>query len=417
MDDVPCLRVSKCHAQYFRRFLQSKGFLDTSLCLYKDSDETICLPLLKASLSEVDLQSLRTSAASVSVCEIVLSQFPQQLMKERGRTHTNKLEKILQELLESHGEGWTEELRADLPRSFQRHGDLVLLGENCFTLPLWMKCGLQHLWDAVAKGLGAKRLAIMNRISCDGFRSPRVTMLLGEHSWAKHVDNGISYEFDVTKCMFSFGNITEKLRVARFDCRGETVVDLYAGIGYFTLPYLVHARAGHVHACEWNPAAVEALKKNLRSNGVSDRCSVHQGDNRQLQLCDFADRVNLGLIPSSEEGWLTACRMLRRKTGGVLHIHQNVTSPLPVTTAGPEHYSDTQRVSRSSADREVWQAWAEDTARRISCLLLEVTGAHWRMNVQHIEHVKSYAPHVHHIVLDLECRPSCGDETDADRIC
>lgn len=37
------------------------------------------------------------------------------------------------------------------------------------------------------------------------------------------------YEFDVTKCMFSSGNITEKLRVAGFDCRGETVVDLYAG--------------------------------------------------------------------------------------------------------------------------------------------------------------------------------------------
>lgn len=38
-----------------------------------------------------------------------------------------------------------------------------------------------------------------------------------------------SYEFDVTRCMFSAGNITEKLRVAGFDCRGETVVDLYAG--------------------------------------------------------------------------------------------------------------------------------------------------------------------------------------------
>lgn len=37
------------------------------------------------------------------------------------------------------------------------------------------------------------------------------------------------YEFDVTKCMFSSGNITEKLRVAGFDCRGETVVDLFAG--------------------------------------------------------------------------------------------------------------------------------------------------------------------------------------------
>lgn len=132
----------------------------------------------------------------------------------------------------------------------------------------------------------------------------------------------------------------------------------------------------------------------------------------QLQLCDFADRVNLGLIPSSEEGWLTACRMLRRKTGGVLHIHQNVTSPLPVTNADSAHSahdSDAQRVSRRSADKEVWQDWAENTARRISLLLLDVTGTSWRTNIQHIEHVKSYAPHVHHIVLDLECRPSCGE--------
>lgn len=37
------------------------------------------------------------------------------------------------------------------------------------------------------------------------------------------------YTFDITKCMFSSGNITEKLRVSSFDCRGEVVVDLYAG--------------------------------------------------------------------------------------------------------------------------------------------------------------------------------------------
>lgn len=61
-----------------------------------------------------------------------------------------------------------------------------------------------------------------------------------------------------------------------------TAVSL-TGIGYFTLPYLVHAQASHVHACEWNPDAVEALKKNLSSNGVSDRCTIHQGDNRQVR--------------------------------------------------------------------------------------------------------------------------------------
>ena len=38
------------------------------------------------------------------------------------------------------------------------------------------------------------------------------------------------YTYDVTKCMFSSGNITEKLRVAKLDCKGETIVDLYAGV-------------------------------------------------------------------------------------------------------------------------------------------------------------------------------------------
>lgn len=48
-----------------------------------------------------------------------------------------------------------------------------------------------QLWSTVAKGLGAKRLAKMSRVSRDGFRSPVVTVLLGDHSCVTHVDNGI----------------------------------------------------------------------------------------------------------------------------------------------------------------------------------------------------------------------------------
>ncbi|XP_049591548.1 tRNA wybutosine-synthesizing protein 2 homolog isoform X2 [Syngnathus scovelli] len=358
MEGVPCLRVPHCHAQKLREHLQSQDFLDRN-------------------------------ASALS-------------KKQRCRRRGDTLEDLLQELLKSHGESWTKEVRDDLPRSFQRHGDLVLLGNNCFSLPVWKKFD-QQLWHTVAKGLGAKRLATMNRISSDGFRSPQVTVLLGEQSWVKHVDNGITYEFDVTKCMFSAGNITEKLRVAGFDCRGETVVDLYAGIGYFTLPYLVHAGAAHVHACEWNPHAVEALRKNLVINRVHDRCTVHPGDNRKVQLCDIADRINLGLIPSSEDGWPVACRLLKKTTGGILHIHQNVTSANAM--AWHEENDADYSASGKRADREAWQAWATATANRIVCLLKKLTTMTWRANIQHIKHVKSYAPHVHHVVLDLECRP------------
>lgn len=127
----------------------------------------------------------------------------------------------------------------------------------------------------------------------------------------------------------------------------------------------------------------------------------------QLQLCDVADRVNLGLIPNSEDGWPVACRLLKRATGGILHIHQNVTSPFQNKAAAVPAIDDAaKRVSGKRADREVWQAWASDTAKCIGSLLKDTSGTAWITNIQHIEHVKSYAPHIHHIVLDLECRPS-----------
>lgn len=62
---------------------------------------------------------------------------------------------------------------------------------------------------------------------------------MGNNGWVDHRENGITYSFDATKCMFSWGNLSEKLRMARLDCKEETVVDLFAGIGYFVLPFLV----------------------------------------------------------------------------------------------------------------------------------------------------------------------------------
>ena len=147
-----------------------------------------------------------------------------------------------------------------------------------FKDPMWDTLG-EELWHLVAAALGCSRIALSQGVSSDGFRSPLIRLLLGGSGWVEHSDNGVKYVFDVTRCMFSAGNVSEKLRMAALDCRGETVVDLYAGVGYFTLPLLVHGRASVVHACDWNPVAVEGLRRGLKVNGVSERCVVHYGDN------------------------------------------------------------------------------------------------------------------------------------------
>lgn len=70
-----------------------------------------------------------------------------------------------------------------------------------------------------------------------------------------------------------------------FQQKFETILlFFFAGIGYFTLPYLIHAKASLVYACEWNPDAIEALNRTLIVNKVEDKCIVFEGDCRKVNI-------------------------------------------------------------------------------------------------------------------------------------
>ncbi|KAM6214709.1 tRNA wybutosine-synthesizing protein 2 homolog [Rhynchocyon petersi] len=413
--------------QRYRDYLEKQQLLDKRHRVGKMPDGLVALPVLGETLAEQHLRELRDRVAPGSTCLLTRLPHPALSRKARVCSPAQRLGFEVRRWVEGRGVTWSSELEADLPRSWQRHGNLLLLNEDCFQAKQWKNLE-PELWETVASALGVQRLARRGRVSPDGTRTPVVTLLLGDHGWVEHVDNGIRYTFDVTRCMFSCGNITEKLRVASLPCAGEVLVDLYAGIGYFTLPFLVHAGAAFVHACEWNPHAVAALRTNLEINGVADRCQIHFGDNRKLTLSNIADRVNLGLIPSSEEGWLVACQVLRKDAGGILHIHQNVESfpgknPQPPGSGGLEEeqrphllqtatnqgkngtVSDSGGKIGAGTTKPEWQQWAESADRCITALLEQIHGKPWKTQILHIHSVKSYAPHVDHIVLDLECRP------------
>ena len=160
------------------------------------------------------------------------------------------------------------------------------------------------------------------------------------------------------------------------------VLDLYAGIGYFTLPALVHGDAAFVYACEWNPEAVKALRFNLSDNGVAERALVLEGDcrvqARNNKLLNMFDRVSLGLLPSSEGGWWTAVQALRKSTGGWLHIHANVPAK----------------------EIQVWTIWL---CRRLLSMTKDLdlpSSQPWSVICLHVEKVKSFAPTVNHYVAD-----------------
>jgi len=254
-----------------------------------------------------------------------------------------------------------------LPRRWERFSDVAIMPHGSFEGDGWTP--EEPLWEAVAGALGAKRLARMGEVSGE-FRESGVEMLLGEDDWVVRRESGVDYGYSMTRCMFSAGNVNERRRMGEIVAEGELVVDLYAGIGYYTLPTLVHGGAT-VHACEWNPEAVKALRWGLDANRVSERCTIHEGDNRitTQSLGGVADRVFLGLLPSSEEGLEVALGVLS-PSGGTLHLHGLAPSK--------DHVS-----------------WVDGVCSSTSSLRPESDLSH------SLTRVKSYAPHWDHVVLDL----------------
>ncbi|KAK7387759.1 hypothetical protein VNO78_22551 [Psophocarpus tetragonolobus] len=267
-------------------------------------------------------------------------------------------------------------LLEELPTRWDSLGDIVILPITSFKDSMWDSIA-EELWPIVAKSLKAHRLARQGPVAATGTRDSTLQILVGDNGWVNHRENGILYSFDATKCMFSWGNLSEKLRMASLDCKDEVVVDLFAGIGYFVLPFLVRAQAKFVYACEWNPHAVQALQHNLQANSVADRCIILEGDNRITAPKSVANRVCLGLLPSSELSWGTAVRALR-KEGGILHVHGN--------TKDSEENQWIDHVSKSIYE------------------IARSEGHCWEVSIEHVERVKWYAPHIRHVVADVRCR-------------
>ncbi len=170
-----------------------------------------------------------------------------------------------------------DHIRPLLPGKWEKIGDVLLL-----RLPSELGPFAGNIAQAYASVLDARTVCQDLSKITGIFRTPEVRVLFGGGTETVHFENGMYYKLDVARIMFSSGNIDEKLRMASLSCEGETVVDMFAGIGYFSLPIAVHAKASKVIACEINPVAYHYLQENIVLNGLKGTIVPVLGDNRSL---------------------------------------------------------------------------------------------------------------------------------------
>jgi tRNA wybutosine-synthesizing protein 2 len=193
----------------------------------------------------------------------------------------------------------------------------------------------------------------------DVTRTPKTEILWGDAGEVQHRENGYTYILDPTKVMFAQGNRTEKMRIARLvhsSKKVERVADMFAGIGYFTIP--LAGEGAFVHAMEINPVAFEYLVRNIQKNDLSCQVSTFLGDCRNL-LTGTYDRVVMGHFEALS---VLPAVLLHIHAGSVIHLH-----------------------SLGAVDDKIK-------------ILTEKAGFSATI---HVHNVKKYRPHVWHVVQDV----------------
>ncbi|MEM2907347.1 MAG: class I SAM-dependent methyltransferase family protein, partial [Candidatus Odinarchaeota archaeon] len=203
-----------------------------------------------------------------------------------------------------------------LPRGYQKIGDIMIISIKPEVLPY-----REIIASELTRIIPNTRTVLLKKGGVTGdFREPNLELIIGDSNTETiHVENNCFFKLDVKNIMFSKGNISERRRIAKLVRDGETVVDMFAGIGYFSINIAKHAKPRKIIAIELNPLAYKYLLDNIVLNKVENIIEPIQGD--AGEVCDSlpftADRVIMGLLPSPKKYAKTAVKILRRP--GIVH--------------------------------------------------------------------------------------------------
>ena len=138
-----------------------------------------------------------------------------------------------------------------------------------------------------------------------------------------HRENGCSFKVDVAKCYFSPRLSTERLRIAGAVKPNERVLNMFAGVGPFSIP-IARMKGAKVLSCELNEYAAKFHRENNNLNSVEGLVEVVNADAADLPRITRRkfDRVLMPL-PSEAHRYISTALGMAKK-GGTVHYYRHV---------------------------------------------------------------------------------------------
>jgi len=174
-----------------------------------------------------------------------------------------------------------------------------------------------------------------------------------------HKELGCRFKIDISKAFFSPRLSTEHARVAEQVRPRECVVDMFAGVGPFSILIAKRLEDVQVHAIDANPEAAKLIRENAMMNKVQDRVKVWTGDARTVvknNLLGVATRVIMNHPSQSREFLHPACETLRRE-GGIVHYY--------TFADGLESESNARKELSAALDNSDWKIEKNIETRKV----------------------------------------------------
>jgi tRNA (guanine37-N1)-methyltransferase len=226
-------------------------------------------------------------------------------------------ERVLKELLPKYG------LEAAVSTSFDLIGDILILRRRPgYELDLNQ---LMRLGEELLTRFRYVRTIFIDVGGVKGeHRTRELVFVAGEpKTRTVYKEHGLSFHVDVVEAYISPRLSYEHVRVARLVREGEVVVNMFAGVGSFSIFIAKLSKPSVVYSIDINPVAYELMVENIRLNNVESIVKPILGDAAEVtrnQLDGLSDRVLMPLPNMSERFYCSALASLKNE--GFIHAYE-----------------------------------------------------------------------------------------------
>lgn len=215
----------------------------------------------------------------------------------------------------------TSQESQELISSFDQIGDIIIV-----RIPDSLLAKKKLIGETLLNEVKIAKSVFYQASAVEGdFRTRNLEILAGEDKTeTEYKEFGCKFTVDVENAFFSPRLSTERERIANLVQDGETIVNMFAGVGMFSI-MIAKKKKCTVYSIDINPIAAKLCEKNIIANKLAGNIISINGDAPQViqeQLENKSDRT-LMLLPERSDEFLKSA-ISATKSGGIIHYYSHI---------------------------------------------------------------------------------------------